>query len=208
MSKIGYFWQQSWLLIVSAFLFGLLMAVTNAALLPRIEKNQADKLNALMTNLVPLAERFDPVEQGVEIELAGGKKDLVKVYKAVNATQECLGWGFKASGQGFADKIEVVVAVDKDFRTLAGFSVLACNETPGFGDRMKTSEFRNQFIGAPAGNLQLVKAGDLARIDDQIVAITGATVTSDGVVTLFNTYLGKIKEQMISKGLIGHDKQQ
>jgi len=54
----------------------------------------------------------------------------------------------------------------------------------------------------------LVKAGDLARIDDQIVAITGATVTSDGVVTLFNTYLGKIKEQMISKGLIGHDKQQ
>ena len=204
MSKVRYFWQQSWLLILSAFVFGLLMAVTNAALSPRIEQNKAAKLSALMTTLLPQAKSFEAVDQAIEIELGPGKKEPIRVYKALTEARECAGWSFKISGQGFADKIEMVVAVDKDFTGLAGFSVLACSETPGFGDRMKGDEFRNQFVGAPATGLRLAKSGDRARIDDEIVAITGATVTSEAVVATFNRYMEKIREQMKAKGWVGH----
>ena len=54
MLKIKYFIKQSWLLIVSAFIFGLLIAVTNAALLDRINTNNANKvIDKLKLELVP-----------------------------------------------------------------------------------------------------------------------------------------------------------
>ncbi|HUS72543.1 MAG TPA: hypothetical protein VMY06_05700, partial [Sedimentisphaerales bacterium] len=116
MSKIKYFVQQSWLLIVSSFCFGLLLAIANAAWSPIIEQNRINKLNALAGHLIPGAEDFVPLEkQGVEIEVKSlkGEKKKVDVYKAMTG-DECFGWTFNAVGSGFQDKIELVIAVDKD----------------------------------------------------------------------------------------------
>jgi len=204
MLKIKHFIEQSWLLIVSAFCFGLLIAVTNAAWAPMIEQNRIDKLNDLMSGLLE-AERFEP-EAELEIESAKGKKVKTSVYKAVSEQDGCVGWAFIATGAGFADKIELVVAVDKDFERFAGFAVLASNETPGFGDRMKLPSWRNQFTGAPAGKLTLSKTGDIEKIDSEIVAISGATVSSEAVVAIINNSITQIKDQMQKKGLIGNGK--
>jgi len=207
MTKIKYFIQQSWLLIVSSFCFGLLIAVTDAALAAKIEHNKADKLNRLTVALLPDAKHFEQLDEEIEVELARGKKEKVKVYKAVSQAGECIGWSFNATGQGFADKIEMVIAVDKDFQKIAGFDVLACNETPGFGNRIKTPYYRNQFAGAPTSELKLVKTGDTRKVDSDIVAITGATVSSEAVVQILNTFMTQIKNRMQEKGLIGNGKE-
>ena len=206
MSKIKYFIEQSWLLIAASFCFGLLIAVTDAALSPRIRENKETKLNRLTADLLPEAKRVVEVEEEIEVKLAGGKKERVKVYKAVSEAGECVGWSFNAGGQGFADKIELVVAVDKGFEKIAGFNVLVSNETPGFGDRIKSPYYRSQFVGAPAEKLQLVKTGDPKKIDSEIVSITGATVSSEAVIGIINTFLIRIKEQMQQKELIGNGK--
>jgi electron transport complex protein RnfG len=206
MSKIKYFIEQSWLLVTASFCFGLLIAVTDAALSPRIRENKETKLNRLTADLLPEAKRVVEVEEEIEVKLAGGKKEKVKVYKAMSEAGECVGWSFNASGQGFADKIELVVAVDKNFEKIAGFNVLVSNETPGFGDRIKSSYYRSQFVGAPAEKLQLVKTGDPKKIDSEIVSITGATVSSEAVIGIINTFLIRIKEQMQQKELIGNGK--
>jgi electron transport complex protein RnfG len=206
MSKIKYFFEQSWLLIVSSFCFGLLIAVTNAALSPTIQKNKATELDNLTKALLPDAKRFAEVDAEFEVKLAGGEKERAKVYKAVSEAGKCVGWSFNASGKGFADKIELVVAVDKNFEKIAGFNVLASNETPGFGDRIKSSYYRDQFAGAPAEKLELIKTGDPKKIDSEIVAITGATVSSKAVIEIINTFLIQIKDQMRQKGLIGNGK--
>lgn len=205
MSKIKYFFEQSWLLIASSFCFGLLIAVTNAALLPKIQENQATELDNLTKDLLPDAKQFAEVDAKFEVKLAGGNKEPVRVYKAMSAGK-CVGWSFNASGQGFADKIEMVVAVDKNFEKIAGFNVLVSNETPGFGDRIKSSYYRDQFAGAPAEKLALIKTGDNKKIDSEIVAITGATVSSKAVIEIINTFLFQIKDQMQQKGLIGNGK--
>jgi electron transport complex protein RnfG len=205
MPKIKHFVEQSWLLIVSSFCFGLLIAVTNAALLPQIQENQATELNELTKALLPGAKQFAEVDAEFEVKLAGGKKEPVRVYKAMSAG-ECVGWSFNASGQGFADKIELVVAVDKNFVKIAGFNVLVSNETPGFGDRIKSSYYQDQFVGAPAEKLQLVKTGDPQKIDSEIVSITGATVSSEAVIGIINTFLIQIKEHIQQKGLTGDGK--
>ncbi len=208
MLKIKYFIQQSWLLIVASFFFGLLIAVTNAALSPRIEQNKINKRNRLVGVLLPGAKDFILLDKEIEIESIWGKKEKIEVYQAMSEQDECVGWSFNAAGSGFVDKIELVVAVDKDFEKLAGFDVLASSETPGFGDQIKDDYYRDQFKGAPAEELKLVTSGDPKKIDAEIVAISGATVSSEAVLEIINNFLTQIKEQMQKKGLIGNGKQE
>ena len=210
MFKIKHFIQQSWLLIVASFFFGLLIAVTNAELSPRIEQNKINKRNRLVGALLPEAKDF-VLDTEIEIESIRGKKEKVEVYRAMSEageSGECVGWAFNAAGSGFADKIELVVAVDKDFEKIAGFDVLASNETPGIGDQIKDDDYRDQFKGAPAEELKLVTSGEPKNIDAEIVAISGATVSSEAVVEIINNFLTQIKKQMQQKGLIGNDRQE
>ena len=201
-----HFVRQSWLLIVASFCFGLLIAVTNAALSPRIEQNKIDKRNRLVGALLPEAESFILLDAEIEIESVRGKKEKTEIYKAQSQAGECVGWSFNAAGSGFADKIELVVAVDKNFEKLTGFDVLASNETPGFGDQIKLSYFRDQFVGAPVEELKPVSVGEPKKIDSEIVTISGATVSSEAVVEIINTFMNQIKVQMQNKGLTGNDK--
>jgi RnfABCDGE-type electron transport complex G subunit len=206
-NRIKYFMQQSWLLIASSFCFGLLIAITNAGLSPRIEQNEINKRNRLVGALLPEAKSFIALDAPIEIESARGKKEKVEVYKAMSEAGECVGWSFNAAGSGFVDKIELVVAVDAKFEKIAGFDVLSSNETPGFGNQIKYDYYRSQFRGAPAEQLKLVSIGEPRKIDSQIVGITGATVSSSAVVDILNTFLSGIKAQMKAKGLIGNGKE-
>jgi len=201
MSKVKFFIQQSWLLIVCSLFFGLLLAGANAVWTPRIEQNKIDKLNNLMSSLIPAAKNFQLVGT-LTINSAKGKPIPTDLYKALAEDGDCIGYCFNTAGPGFADKIELVLAVDKNFKKIAGFNVLSSNETPGFGDRIKQPYYRNQFAGAPAGRLRLEKTGDAKKIDSRIVAITGATISSEAVVDIVNNALPQLKKQMKKKGLI------
>lgn len=205
MSKIKRFFEQSWLLITAAFCFGLLIAATDAAWAPKIQQNKIDKLNRLMTSLLPQAKKFE-LQTQLEIKSLKGKPLKSNLYRSLSDSNECLGWAFNISGAGFADKIELVIAVDKNFDKFAGYSVLSSNETPGFGDRIKLPYYRNQFENAPAEKLKLLKTGDPKIIDSQIIAITGATVSSEAVVKIINNCVKQIKAQMLEQGLIHNDK--
>ena len=201
MNKLRYFIQQSWLLMASAFFFGLLIAIANAAWSPIIERNKAEKLARLMRTLLPDATTFR-LQEKLTIKSQRGEKQVVALYRGLSDANETIGWAFNASGPGFQDKIELVLAVDPAFEKYAGFAVLSSNETPGFGDKIKTPYFREQFRAAPAEPLELLKTGDDKKIDSQIVAITGATVSSESVVNLVNNTALQIKQQMKQKGLL------
>ena len=200
MFKIKYFIKQSWLLVVSAFIFGLLIAVTNAALLDRINANNASKITDKLQSLMPEAKEFAKQEP-ITIKSQKGKDIDVEIYKAVSDGQ-CQGWAFNASGAGFADKIILIVVVDKSFEKMVGFSVLASNETPGFGDRITNSYYRDQFAGAPTDKLSLVKTGNPDQIDSDIVSVSGATISSQAVVDIINNTMLQLKNKMLKKGMI------
>ncbi len=201
MSKIKYFIKQSWLLIASSLFFGLILAVANAAWAPIMEANKIKKLDGLMAVLLPEAKKFQLDEQ-IRLESPSGQTRTIDLYKAISDTGQNIGWAFNASGFGFADKIELVVAVDTDFKKIAGYEVLSSNETPGFGDQIKLPWYLSQFAGASVGQLQLERTGNHDKIDDQIIAITGATISSQAVVNIINNTLLPLKTQMQQKGLL------
>ena len=191
---------------MASFFFGLLIAVTSAALSPRIRQNEINKRNRLVSGLLPEAKNFIPMDGRLEVETLRGDKEEIEIYKAVSEANEPVGWSFEAVGSGFADKIKLVVALDANLERIAGFDVLASNETPGFGDQIKYDYFRNQFEGAPAGELKLVTVGEPKEIDSEIVAISGATISSEAVVETVSNYVTQVKEQMLKKGIIGNAK--
>jgi electron transport complex protein RnfG len=198
-SKIQYFIKQSWLLIISAFCFGLLLAIANAAWYPQILQNEKDKLNKLIVGLVSDANDFQVVIDDVNIPGDRGKITKTDIYRARDVEGKTAGFAFVGVGSGFADKIKLVIAIDSKCEKLLGFDVLSSNETPGFGDKIKEDEFRDQFKGKAVATLELIKAGKTK--DIEILAISGVTVSSESVVKIFNTYIDKIKEKIQEAGL-------
>jgi len=154
-----------------------------------------------MQSLLPQAAAFEQ-QDTLNIKTTKGDTFESSLFKGLSDANDCIGWAFQCQGPGFQDKIELVVAVDENFDTFRGFSVLFSNETPGFGDKIKLPEWRSQFSGAPAEELQLVKTGQMDSIDSEIVAISGATVSSAAVVKLLNNCVQQVKDKMISKGII------
>ena len=206
MDKVKYFFQQSWLLIVASFFFGLLIAVANAAWAGRILQNEEDKFNNLVVEMLPEAVTSEIALENVEVESGKGKTKATSVRKALSADGKCVGWAFTCEGSGFADKIKLVLTVDADCEKLKGYGVLSSNETPGFGDKIKDAFYREQFVDAPTTELVLMKLGEPGVKDSKIVAISGATVSSEAVIVIVNTFLGQIKNQMQKEGLIGNGK--
>ena len=205
-NKIKFFIAQSWLLVVSAVLFGMLLAITDAAWRPRIEKNQQDKFNRIASSLLAGAAEFQVPKdlKKAAIDMGKGKTAKADITKVIDAEGKHIGWAFLCQGSGFADKIKLVAAADVSFTKIAGFGVLSSNETPGFGDKITVKDgfYQSQFKGMPAEQLNLKKAGDDKKIDNEIIAITGATVSSQAVVDIFNNCLPKVKEILKQKGYL------
>ena len=204
-NPILFFLQESWLLMVSAVLFGVLLAALNYVWQPKIKQNEIDKFNRLAGGLLTGAVTFEPaLDHPILIDTGKGKTYPVDMRKGLDASGKLVGWAFVIEGPGFADKIKLVVGVNAAFDKMAGFGVLSSNETPGFGDKItiKDGFYQSQYIGAPVGTLTLSKTGDAKKIDDTIIAISGATVTSEAVVKIFNTFMVPLKEKMTEVGLL------
>ncbi len=203
MLRIKYFIQQSWLLIIASFFFGLLIAVANAAWEEKIEYNlKVYKFNKSAFAIFPEADNFEVAIDDVEVKSDTGKKLATSVRKAVAADGTCIGWAFVCIGNGYGGELQIILAVDKEFEKIKGYGVLLSNETESIGGKMKLPEFKDQFIGAPAGEFNLVKSGDRKAIDSEIVAISSATISSQAVVDAFNMFIPQVKAKMKAEGLI------
>ncbi len=182
------FLKDSWLVMLASLVFGLLVAGVHGQLKDRIAQNAQDKLNDKLHVLLSDADSFDSqtatTDTGEEIKFSVGKDNTGKV----------LGYAFKTSGGGFADNIELLIAFNPDITSVKGMAVLKSNETPGFGDKIKEDEFKNQFGGCPAQDkLVVVLTGDRSKADREIVAITGATISSDAVTQIVNRAILKMR---------------
>jgi electron transport complex protein RnfG len=201
--QIKFFFEQSWLLLFSAVLFGLCLASLNAWWQPKIIANEIKKFNDLAGAMIADANDFSVAVAKDEFSVDVKGKDVpTEIKKARDKKGAVVGWAFIAEGAGFQDKIRLVVALDKEFDEMEGFGVLSSNETPGFGDKMKKDKFRNQFVNAPTEDFTLSKTGDRGKIDCEIIAITGATVTSDAVVEILDNYIEQVRAELEKRKLI------
>lgn len=194
---------QAWLVLCLAICFGATLAGMQLALGPTIEQNKVNETMAKVPELIlgtELAHKLAAENQALTIEPrtvsveVGGRQQSYSVFDAKYQGNR-KGWVVKTGGQGYADKIELLVGLDPSFSTITGLFVLEQKETPGLGNKITFPEWRGQFIGKPtAPALKVVKTG--AQAKSEIDAITGATISSRAVTTIVNTAIKALREPL------------
>lgn len=193
---------QAWLVILMALVYGGALAGVQTTLGPRIAENKKRETYDVVPQLVAGADKSQTTELIVQSE--AGRE--VRVYKASAADGDHKGWVIPASGQGFADRIDVLVGLDPDLSTITGLYVLDQKETPGLGNYITADTFRNQFVGKPADpNQPLVVVKSDPQASCEIRAVTGATISSESVSTIVNQAIATLKEPIRRQALHGDE---
>jgi len=81
---------------------------------------------------------------------------------------------------------------------ILGIDILESQETPGLGAKIDEDLFKNQFRGKEKFPLKLVKLKKPQ--EEEIEAITGATISSRAVVNLVNSLVEELKEFIKQNG--------
>ncbi len=201
-NSITNFFRQGWLLIVCFVILCLLIAYANKAWIRRSGEKKTAEIDARMQSLIPQAKSFEVVAAGLEIKDANGAVSTTDIYKAVDESGKTIGFEFLAAGKGYQGITKLVIAADSSCTKILGYNILQSDEQPDFLDIVNTESFNKQFSGAPFEKLELISEGQEKTRAGQIVAVSGATRTSEAIVNIFNNYINKVKEIIKGKGLL------
>lgn len=114
-------------------------------------------------------------------------QSIEEVMRAEDQSGETLGYAFTVvTSEGYGGDIQFSMGVQND-GTLNGISILSIGETAGLGMNADTPAFKDQFVGKQVEKLQYTKNG--ATQDDEINAISGATVTANAMTNGVNAGL-------------------
>jgi Na+-translocating ferredoxin:NAD+ oxidoreductase subunit G len=161
---------------VAGFVSGLAIVGIFVVTKPTIDANKARELREAVLEVLPGAATM------AEVELGDGS-----VYAGRSDDGGLVGYAIPAEGGGFQDTIKLIYGFDPSRRRIVGMYVLESRETPGLGDKIyKDAAFVGAFRDlAVDPKIVLTKKGT-AQGDNEVDAITGATISSRAVVSILN----------------------
>ncbi len=179
--------------LVSGLLLGLVYEVTKEPIRQQEEKQKTAAYQEVFADAAAFEEmeereNWEPIVQE-SLEQAGltGKDQIDEVWKALSADGSVLGAVLEVtSKEGYGGDIEFAVGIRTD-GTVNAISILSISETAGLGMKADTEEFKSQFSGKNVDVFSYTKTG--AAQEDEIDAISGATVTTNALVNGVNAGL-------------------
>ena len=199
---------QAWLVLTLALFFGAMLAGVQLTLGPKIEENKRNETLEKVPALVlgkDLADKMAAENASLDIKPETiavekqGRKVFYNVYSvAYNGSQR--GWAIKTNGQGYSDRIELLVGLDASLDKITGLFILEQKETPGLGNKIETDEWRGQFINIPSQPPIKVVKGKV-KASDEIQAITGATISSRSVTQIVNSAIADLRKPLTESSL-------
>lgn len=176
------------LLVVTA-IAGLFLGGAYVITKEPIEKQALLEKNQAMQEILPSAETFELSK----VEIPAGS--IIKEVNVGLKGNETVGYAIKVTPKGFGGLIEMMVGISADGK-IGGIKILSHSETPGLGANAPKESFSGQFKNkSTESQLEVVKTG--ASSDNQIQAMTGATITSRGVTSgvneVINFYTSNLK---------------
>lgn len=160
---------------------GLLSVISNWAE-PLINVNKQKATEQAIFLVVPEGKSYEKAEVS-DMEL----------YKVFNDKKENIGYAFIYEGNGFQGKVRIMTGISPDLSKITSIEILEQTETPGLGTKILEPTFDNYFNGLnSSGNIGWVKEGTAPK-DNEVVAITGATISSKAVVAIIDAGLAKLK---------------
>ncbi|ODQ00953.1 MULTISPECIES: Na(+)-translocating NADH-quinone reductase subunit C [Salinivibrio] len=125
----------------------------------------------------------------------GRRPDVAKVYLVKDDAGQTQRLILPVNGSGLWSMMYAFVAVEPDGNTVADIVYYEQGETPGLGGEVENPKWRAQWDGKKLFNeqgepaIRIVKGGAPQGSEHGIDALSGATLTSNGVQNQFNFWL-------------------
>ncbi|WP_195945531.1 RnfABCDGE type electron transport complex subunit G [Paraclostridium bifermentans] len=176
------------ILFVICAVASLMLSVTNNITAPVIEQRNIQANNESRQEVLKVAEEFNEVKDV--------KGDLIEeVYQGTKGG-EVVGYTIKTTPKGYGGKVEVMVGISNDGK-ISGVKIGNHSETPGLGSKSADPSFKDQYNGKSTKTpLNIVKGN--ASNENDIVAISGATITSKAVTAGVNAAMDVYEQKLIS----------
>ncbi len=161
----------------------LILAFVNSLTAPVIAKNTAEKQQQAMLEVLPSASGFSDenlINDSVD-------KIVTAVYEGNDENKNVCGYAVMVSPNGYGGAISMTVGVDLELK-VTGVDIISQSETPGLGAKCVEDDFKNQYIGKSKG-ITVSKSGAK---DNEIDAISSATITSNAVTLGVNTAIDAV----------------
>ena len=151
-----------------------LLAYTNKITAPEIEQQNAQAANEARSTVLSEAEDFESAKLNGNEEYFIGK----------SASGDIIGYVFTTTAKSYGGDIQVMVGIKAD-GSVNAVELLQINDTPGLGMNAKNPEFLKQFENKTAG----ISVNKNTPAENEIQALTGATITANAVTGAVNTAL-------------------
>ena len=184
--------------LVAGVLLGIVYQVTKAPIAYQEQLAQTKANQEVFPDADSFAEAdldTAQVKKILEGDAAYAKVDIDSVKIAKDASGKAIGYVLQISSGGYADDIVFTMGLTND-GTLNGISLISISETPGLGmnaQKVLVPQFRSVQVGDLFEVTKTKKASD-----NQIEAISGATITSKAVTNGVNA--GVLYFQKVLKG--------
>ena len=168
---------------------------------PRIEAYQAMVLEQAITEVLGGPDHYETVfveESGLSSAPTSDTTGMDRVYVGYDAAGTPVGVAVVGAKPGFQDVIRLIFGYDPATGDVLGMKVLESKETPGLGDKIeKDSSFVAEFGGVETP-LSGVKSGNASGAENEVVMITGATISSRAIVEIINERVEGLREPLRS----------
>ncbi len=161
----------------------LALSLTNELTAKHIEKLQKEKEIATMSKLIK-AENFENLT-------FVGEKEKFDFYIATTDA-ESKGYIFITSAKGYGGEVSVMTAIGVDGKVKEVSILDATSETPGLGQNVAKESFYSQFEDK-SKDITVVRNSAVDE-NNEVDAVTGATISSKAVNTAVNKALSHFEE--------------
>lgn len=176
--------------LVSGLLLGLVYEVTKGPIEVQSAKAQEQAYKAVFPDaeeLVALYETPEKLQSAAADALneAGLAAERIEdAYKVLGADGNVLGMVMNVTtSEGYGGDINFSMGIQKD-GTVNGISILSISETAGLGMKATEDSFYGQYAGKNVESFTYTK--NEAAADNEIDAISGATITTNAVTNGVN----------------------
>jgi electron transport complex protein RnfG len=189
--------KQLWLLLTLAVVFGAALAFTDQSTKKRIADNRQKQIRMLAQQAtlgeLEYTQKGEPIFKISLKAMNYLKAKGLTAYEVLPLDAKGSPIGYALIGEGIGwDQLLVLVGLSPDLQKITGLEILQCRETPGLGERVKTPEFREQYKKSADKPLILTKEHPTA--ENQVQALTGATISSTAVTDIVNATVKKARE--------------
>ncbi len=173
--------------IVAGLLLGLVYQITKEPIANQEAKAKQEACQEVFEDAASFeAVELVAVDEAAWSEAGYGQESIDDVMAAKDAAGELLGYVLTVTTkEGYGGDIQFTIGVRMD-GTLNGMSLLAISETAGLGMRAE-EVLKPQFANKQVEKFEYTKSG--ATSDNQIDAISGATITTNAVTNGVNAGL-------------------